>query len=197
MSPEAEIARCEREQAMQNQLGGGRIGDWIQTYSGVIFYPLDPRPEEIRIEDIAHSLSLLCRFAGHCREFYSVAQHSVLVSAQLPADLKLWGLLHDASEAYLVDLPRPLKHFSELGRHYCEIEARLMRVICWKFGLPEIRPAEVQRMDMVLLVTEKRDLFSAEPKPWEDTEEPLARRISPWSSRAVEKRFLREFGRLV
>ena len=93
-----------------------RVGDWIQTMSGVIFYPLDPRPEEIRIEDIAHALSHQCRFAGHCREFYSVAEHSVRVSRELPQEFMLWGLLHDASEAYLVDLPRPIKRWSAMGR---------------------------------------------------------------------------------
>ena len=83
--------------------------DWIQTYTGRKFHPLDPAMTDFDLRDIAHSLSLLCRFNGHCLRFYSVAEHSVRVSRILPDDLKLWGLLHDAGEAYLTDLPRPVK----------------------------------------------------------------------------------------
>ena len=82
---------------------------YLSTYTGKKFYPYDPRPEQICIEDIAHGLSMLCRFAGQCRFFFSVAEHSIAVAHLLPANLKLFGLLHDASEAYLVDLPRPVK----------------------------------------------------------------------------------------
>ena len=78
-----------------------RRGDWIQTYLGIQFWPLDPRPEEVMLFDIAHSLSNMCRFTGHCREFYSVAQHSVIVSQNVPREDAAWGLLHDASEAYM------------------------------------------------------------------------------------------------
>ena len=82
---------------------------YLSTYTGKKFYPYDPRPEQICIEDIAHGLSMLCRFAGQCRFFFSVAEHSIAVAHLLPANLKLFGLLHDASEAYLADLPRPVK----------------------------------------------------------------------------------------
>jgi uncharacterized protein len=174
-----------------------RIGDWIQTYTGVIFYPLDPRPEEINIEDIAHSLSLQCRFAGHCREHYSVAQHSIIVAQNLPNELRLWGLLHDASEAYLVDLPRPIKRWCDMGRMYCEYEAALMRCVCERFNLAFEEPAEVKRMDTVLLVTEKRDLMTSEPKPWEDTETPLSRHIRPIPSSDAERLFLSVYDSLI
>ena len=169
-----------------------RTGDWIQTFTRVIFYPLDPRPEEINIRDIAHALSNQCRFAGHCRQFYSVAEHSVRVARELPAHLQLWGLLHDASEAYLVDLPRPLKRFGEMGRLYMLHEEVLMRCVIERFGLsPEWIPAEVKRMDTRLLMTEKRDLMEAQPKPWEDTEEePLPGKIEPWLPFAAECCFL-------
>src|SRR5580704_9362466 len=82
---------------------------YLSTYTGKKFYPYDPRPEQICIEDIAHGLSMLCRFAGQCRFFFSVAEHSIAVAHLLPANLKLFGLLHDVSEAYLADLPRPVK----------------------------------------------------------------------------------------
>jgi uncharacterized protein len=174
-----------------------RTGDWIQTYTGGIFYPLDPRPDEINIEDIAHSLSLQCRFSGHCREHYSVAQHSVILAENLPEELRLWGLLHDASEAYLVDLPRPIKRSCDMGRMYREYEAALMRCVCERFNLPVEEPAEVKRMDTVLLMTEKRDLMTPEPKPWEDTEAPLSTRIRPISSSSAERLFLSVYRLLI
>jgi hypothetical protein len=82
---------------------------WLRTYAGRHVHILNPRPADIYIQDIAHALAHTCRFAGHTPAFYAVAQHSVLVSELLTPDLALWGLLHDASEAYLHDLTRPLK----------------------------------------------------------------------------------------
>jgi len=92
-----------------------RIGDYVETYTGKQFWPLDPRPEDVCIEDIAHSLSMQCRFNGHCSSFYSVAEHSVIVAKELEImgygkEVQLYGLLHDAAEAYICDLPRPLKN---------------------------------------------------------------------------------------
>jgi len=82
---------------------------FLPTCSGRRVHLLNPSPDEIAIEDIAHALSHACRFAGHVPSYYSVAQHSVLVSELLDERTALWGLLHDASEAYLHDLTRPLK----------------------------------------------------------------------------------------
>ena len=87
---------------------------WIQTYAGVKFHPWDPRPGSIRIVDVAHSLSNLCRFNGHCLEFYSVAQHSCVVAGiamveSRRLDVGMHALLHDAAEAYVGDLVRPVK----------------------------------------------------------------------------------------
>ena len=81
-----------------------RIGDWMQTYTGERFWPLDPRIEDIHIRDISMALGKLCRYGGHTIFFYSVAEHSVLVSEYVPEEYALWGLLHDASEAYLSDI---------------------------------------------------------------------------------------------
>ena len=171
---------------------GKRLGDWIQTSSGQVFYPLDPRPEEIHIEDIAHSLSMQCRFLGHCRDFYSVAEHSVRVARELPPELQKWGLLHDAAEAYLGDMVRPLKyHSGAMGDLFRMYEAALMVAVCQAFELPIKEPAEVRRMDNVLLMTEKRDLVKMKPKPWEDTEQPLPGIIDPWSPSYAKKEFLR------
>lgn len=172
-----------------------RVGDWIQTYTARQFWPCDPRAEEIYIEDIAHSLALQCRFTGHCTDFYSVAEHSVRVSAILDPGIALWGLLHDASEAYLTDLSRPLKRGSPLGPIYRAIEWRLMRVICERFGLPESMPPDVHDADNRLLMTEKRDLMRAHgsiPK-WAETATPLLDVIVPWKWKIAESAFLRRF----
>lgn len=143
-----------------------RVGCWLQTYSGRQFWPLDPRPEDVVIEDVAHALSLQCRYGGHTRKFYSVAEHCWRASQICDGENALWGLLHDASEAYLVDLPRPLKRFSALGGEYRQVEARLMDVICERFGLTAVEPAEVKRADDFLLHWEARDLMAPHPEPW-------------------------------
>ena len=120
----------------------------MQVASGARFYPLDPRPEEIQIEDVAHALGHLCRFAGHTSSFYTVAQHSVLVSRICEPQDALWGLLHDASEAYLGDMVRPLKRQPEMAS-YQEAEERLMAAICERFGLPAAMPESVVRADEI------------------------------------------------
>ena len=100
-----------------------RYGGWIETYTGIAFYPLDPRVSEINIDDIAHSLSLKTRFNGHCDQFYSVADHSIRVANKVHFldefakfttleernALCRRALLHDAAEAYLCDIPAPIK----------------------------------------------------------------------------------------
>src|SRR4051812_30250690 len=84
-----------------------RVGNWMQTFTGRQFWPVDPRADEIAIEDIARALAMTCRFGGHVRFHYSVAQHSFLVSLVCSPEHALWGLLHDASEAYLGDVVWP------------------------------------------------------------------------------------------
>jgi hypothetical protein len=91
--------------------GETRLGNWMQTQFGNQFWPLDPRPEDFDIKEIASALGKACRYAGHCFGFYSVAEHSVLVSQIVPPEFALTALMHDATEAYLVDIPRPLKPY--------------------------------------------------------------------------------------
>lgn len=143
-----------------------RLGEWIQTYpKGIKFWPLDPRPEEIHIEDIAHALSNVCRFGGFVKHHYSVAQHSLLVSYKVPPCDALWALLHDAPEAYLGDQCRPVKrsmvfHINECFHPFAKVEEELMRVVAKRFGLEgsEIPPS-VHEADLRMLMTEKRDLL--------------------------------------
>lgn len=123
----------------------------LGTFTGLRVDPRALEPHQVNIPDIAHSLSLQCRFGGHSREFYSVAQHSVAVSQQVPAEFALVALLHDASEAYLCDLPRPIK---ALFPSYKVLEHKIQAVVCERFGLEYPFPAEVKIADTVELLTE-------------------------------------------
>jgi uncharacterized protein len=130
-----------------------RIGDWLQTYSGKCFWPLDPRPEEVDIYDIAHSLSMTCRYSGHCKEFYSVAEHSILLSRVVSPQNAMWALLHDAAEAYSSDIPRPLKKSLP---DWKIMEKRIMDAVCIKFSLPLEEPEEVRYYDLAITSDEKK-----------------------------------------
>lgn len=138
-------------------------GPFIGTYLRSRFYPFDPRPEEVYLEDIAQSLSMICRFNGHIDRFYSVAEHSVYMSRLATNDLdKKWCLLHDATEAYVGDMIRPLK---KQMKQFEDVEELVFKVIAEKFGLPPELSAEVHRLDNVLCSTEKRDLIPY-GEPW-------------------------------
>lgn len=170
-----------------------RKGDWMQTMSGVAFWPLDPCPDEVRIHDIAHALSHQCRYAGHCHWFYSVAQHSVLVSHAVEPRHALWGLLHDASEAYLVDVPRPIKPFLS---EYKRIEAGVMKAVCDAFKLPYQMPAQVKQVDDAILADEAATLMSEPPRNWHLPHPPLGIAITPWRPEVARHRFLQRFDEL-
>ena len=127
-------------------------------YSGLRFWPLDPRASDIVIADIAHALSQECRFNGHTKNFYSVAEHSLLVSQFCDPEDALWGLLHDASEAYLRDLPSPVKYHKDL-LPYRDAEEKVMKEICKKYGLPVDCPKSVKEADHRVFVSEGRELM--------------------------------------
>lgn len=169
--------------------GAIKLG-WIQTYTGKPFWPLNPRKQDIDIEDIAHSLSMQCRFNGHCRIFYSVAEHSVRVSHQVAPEHALWGLMHDAGEAYLVDMPKPLKR---LMPDFQDHEDKLLQYLAAHFGLTWPIPEEVHKADVVLLMTEKRDLMSPEPQDWGIHVAPLPDIITPLSPQDAKDAFLQRF----
>lgn len=140
-----------------------RAGDWIQTFTGRQYWPLDPRPEDVSLYDIAHALSLLCRYGGHCREFYSVAEHSVLVSRVVPERFALQGLMHDATEAYCVDVPRPLKRFLPSYEH---VEHVNWVAICQAYGMPVELDETVHAADNSVLVAEMRVLMRQTGHDW-------------------------------
>ncbi len=174
----------------------------IETWTGKHFAPLAPVVADICIEDIAHALSNQCRFSGHTRVHYSVAEHSVRVSEFLERfggsrQVQLWGLLHDASEAYLVDLPTPLKDDPSIGEPYKAAEHRLMLAVCERFGLPADEPPSVTYADRTMLATEARDLLPFTPSYWAKlTHKPLAEVVVPWEPGVARIRFLDRFKEL-
>jgi uncharacterized protein len=170
-----------------------RQGDWIQTSKGRQFWPFDPRVGDFDIEEIAHALSNLCRFGGHCSEFYSVAQHSALVSDLLPPEHKLAGLMHDAAEAYIVDIPRPIK-YSLPG--YLEAEHKIESVLAEQYGLQYPWHLAVKEADNIALMTEARDLMHKKPMEWGIAESPHPDEIWPVSPYIAELRFLTKWREL-
>lgn len=169
---------------------------WIQTYSGVRFTPLKPDPDAIVIQDIARALSMQCRFNGQVKHFYSVAQHSVLVSHICNLEDRLWGLLHDASEAYISDFSSPLKH-SGLFDNYKEVEKKLQDAICVRFGLDLDEPTSVKKADKIILATEGRDVLAMLRPDWFKREKPLPFKIEAWSPEKAEEMFLNRFYELI
>jgi hypothetical protein len=175
-----------------------RSGDWIATISGRRWFITDPDAEDVHIRDIAHGLSMTCRFGGHCREFYSVAQHSVHVADVIRQDrgddthMELWGLMHDATEAYVGDMVRPLKLSMPA---YKVIEERTERAICAAFGIivpPDIRHW-VKRYDDVLLMTERRDLMNHCGYEWTPKVNPWDHQIFPLDIDEARSLFLVRF----
>lgn len=170
-------------------------GDWMQTFTGRAFYPLAARVDDIDPEDIAHALAMICRYGGHVQRFYSVAEHCVLMSHAVAPENALWALLHDATEAYVGDMVRPLKHSMPA---YRAAEDRLMAVICERFGLDPVCPAEVKAADNRILVDEREVLMGRSPLPWTSTEnvEALGVQIHGWGPAEAKNRYLARLGEL-
>jgi hypothetical protein len=161
----------------------------ILLQSGNYFDLLDLAGNKVLIEDIAHGLSHICRFTGHTWTFYSVAQHSVLASYLVPKEDALAALLHDAAEAYIGDISRPLK---QLLPDYKAIEARIEADVFRKLGLPPTMPESVKRADMVMLATEQRDLMPSHNDDWACLAgiTPLPARLEPWDAESARTAFL-------
>jgi 5'-deoxynucleotidase YfbR-like HD superfamily hydrolase len=132
---------------------------WIQTFSGVRFFPFAPKGDDINIDDIAHSLSFLCRFTGHTRTFYSVAQHSLIVSAIVRNErARPWALMHDGAEAYIGDISSPMKKFAP----DLKLAERLIQTTMrdkWAIPYDQEIADEVHRADLWLCYEEAKLLL--------------------------------------
>ena len=163
-----------------------------------MFRPLAPAVQDVYICDVAHALANICRFGGHASSFYSVAQHSVLVSHECPG-YELAALLHDAQEAYLGDIPRPLKRTTTFAA-YRDAEAHLEAVIHRAFGVV-MEPdgvVSIALADRRMLRTEQRDLMPA-AAPGEDRSDvaPYQYIITPWTPDVARNAFMERFVELV
>jgi len=170
---------------------------YVSTYLGHRFYLTRPHIDDIAIEDIAHGLAYQCRFNGQTREFYSVAQHSLMVMELVPEPYRLAALLHDAAEAYLGDMVKPLKN---LFPAFSEIEGRVMEIIGHRFGvdLANLHPS-IKEADRIALATEKRDLMPHSTEPWSYLAgvEALPDVILPMPPQAAKQGFLAAFTQIV
>ena len=184
-----------------------RVGEWMRTSTGGRFYPLDPRPEEIDILDIANGLALGCRYAGQGRidRFYSIAEHSVLLARYVyeryPSVPKvaLVVALHDAAEGYLTDLPRAVKH--AVGSPYSTMEDEIETMIWEKYGVAAEATNNkqfIKDLDRRIVPLEKNFIMS-NPRPWAyDKFEPLEGvAIKCWSPERARFEFMKVFDELV
>lgn len=178
--------------------------EWIQTISGKKFTLVDPSPESIDIFDIAHSLGNQCRYAGHVTRFYSVAEHSVLLSEIVdPGNgnplVSLAALLHDAEEAYTGDINQPLK---SLVPYFKKLADRIRRAIFDKFEIPwRILTADawtlIKQTENRLILTEREVLLAEPPEKWildfMDLKRFNKRIIKSWDPRTATEKFIFRF----
>lgn len=184
-----------------------RKGGWITTFTGKTFYPFDPRAEEINLEDIAHALSLKCRWGGFTKVFYSVAQHSVHVSYHCEPSNALAGLMHDSQEAYMPggDIPSPIKHdLREMGvTIFDRVEEDIYRVIAYKYGLPLTIPKDVKAADDGVRYAETMHVMNGGFGTWSNKVYPHLEtlpgakiEIVPWDWEMAKRLFLERFHEL-
>lgn len=165
----------------------------ILLRSGNFFDFLNPDASNMSIDDIASGLANEARFNGQTRQFYSVAQHSVMVSMLVPEEHAMAGLLHDCSEAVMKDIPKPLKR---LLPDYQALEAKVEGAILAQFGLALPLHPSIKRADLVMLATEKRDLMPQHQVDDCGGAAPLDEIITPWAPALAKRAFLRRFHEL-
>jgi uncharacterized protein len=177
--------------------------DWFQTYTGVRFPINNPRPELVRIEDIAHALAHICRYGGHVKRFYSVAEHSYLIARyaneveRRPRDEVYHALLHDAAEAYTGDIKRPIKNAVPVIRQAVK---RVESVVAHALRIPDEKPQWLTDLDTRIVADEKSALLGhpEDGTPWGHEVrgvEPLGVRIVPWAPAVAEQYFLSMYRR--
>jgi len=167
---------------------------WIQTVNGIKFYPLKPTAEDIDIVDIAWSLSNLCRYNGHCQKYYSVAEHSIYVSQHVPKQFAMAGLLHDATEAYIGDIPTPIKAILPDIKH---IEYHLLWAISVRFDLGFPLPDIVKKIDLAMLTTEAEQMMQPYADTWPQLiEKPLDIKIQFLSPLKAYYQFLKRYNEI-
>lgn len=179
--------------------GNDHAKAYIGTYTGKQFFLLEPRPEDIDIVDIAHGLAMQCRWTGQCKFHYSIAQHSYYCSLLGPKEESFDRLMHDATEAYIGDMNRPLKHYTEAGVAYRRQEAILQKAIAERFGFSVIEPESVKLADNSMLYVEKNQLLNlkfGEAENWERYDENNGIIIDRWQPEEAEELFLRKFNEL-
>lgn len=169
------------------------ITDCIQVCDGRYFNLRNPAQNWFSLDQIATALSRICRFTGHTRKFYSVAQHSVLVSRVAPEQFAFAALMHDSAEAYVGDVASPLK---AMVANYASIEAGIVSAIAKVWGFPYPLPDAVKHADLIALATERRDLMAEHRVPWGCLHgiAPVAERIIPVDCDAAKEMFMQRFG---
>lgn len=179
-----------------------RAGPYMQTVSGRRFYLLDPRPEDIVLKEAAHALSNICRFGGHTKQFYAVAQHCHLVADLVPPRLELYALLDDLEEAYTGDMIEPMQRaLRQYTSAFTQIRDGIKKAVLRRFRLPPLSAADealVRHADLVALATERRDLMVPTTDHWEvlDGIEPHEEEITPYSPGGSYLLFLDRFAQL-
>lgn len=190
--------------------------DWIFVSTGERFWPTKPKEEDVDIEWIAHSLAHLCRFCGHTKRFYSVAQHSVLVSTlpittdfilqlrdvpDLGRKTVLAKLFHDSPETVISDIARPVKYIPNFAKVYLPIENKIQRCVYRKLGIPWLKVIndEVKRCDDILCFWEIRDLIRGHSNYFQipvDISLPRTK-IKPVGSKAAKQMFLKRYDEIL
>ncbi len=166
----------------------------ISLISGGFFDFIDIEQSEFSVEDIANNLSKICRFTGSVNDFYSVAQHSVIVSHVVPPEHALAGLMHDSSEAFMSDLNSPLK---ALMKTYKTLEKKVEKEILGRLGLPFPMHASIKLADMQVFLAENKQLRGIENCGWYEGIKPYAKKITPWNPNRAKSEFMKRFVELV